>query len=136
MQEKFSWSETTFKDINWEGTRVALNRLKTHPTTLIKHLNDIIPVAKRAHHYDPKHPASCPSCQEPIETSEHLHLCNSPAKITWRNHFLYKHHEKLSEKHPPLETMELMLWKVMKVIPFMSLPTQQKPKKPLGGKNC
>ena len=109
LQKKFGWSEATFHDINWESSRVALNRLKTHRTTLIKHLNDIIPVGKRVHRYDPKYPAGCPSCHEPIENADHLHLCTSPARITWKNHFLHKLREKLSEKNTPLDAMELLL---------------------------
>ena len=69
LMKRFKWDLDTFHDIDWECSRRANNSLQKHRTTLIKHANDIVAIGKRVNRYDPKYPASCPSCPEPIETS-------------------------------------------------------------------
>jgi hypothetical protein len=54
---------------------------------MVKYLNEIIPVGKLVNRYDKKYPAQCPSCEEPIETQEHLHQCLHPTRQQWRVQF-------------------------------------------------
>jgi hypothetical protein len=114
--KKYGWTEATFEDIDWECNRRALNRADKDRTIMIKHLNDIVPVGKQVHRYDPKHPESCPSCDETVETSSHLHTCLHPSRQKWRNTFIQKLRTKLEAKDTPLDMMELMLEGIMAVI--------------------
>ena len=55
-----------------ERARRAMQRLQKRRVALIKHVNNYTPVGRRVNRYDPKYPASCPTCQAPEETAEHL----------------------------------------------------------------
>ena len=109
LQKKFNWSQETFDSIDWESGRIARNRLKQHRTTLIKHLNDVVPVGSRVSRYDPKYPAACPSCPEPLETASHLYLCPCPSRTQWKDQFISKFRKHLDEEGTRLDLMELML---------------------------
>ena len=109
LQEKFDWTPEQYDSIDKECLRRALNRLQKQRTTLIKHLNDIIPIGKRVHRYDPKYPESCPSCPEPIGTALHLTVCAAPSRLRWRDKFLKELRETLEKINTPVDTMELLL---------------------------
>jgi hypothetical protein len=78
------WSGQDFESVHWIAHGRALHSLIRHKVTLVKYLNDMIPVGKLANTYDPKYPASCPTCQEPIETRQHLWECQAPPRQDWR----------------------------------------------------
>ena len=109
LRTKFSWDHDTFNDIDFECSRRALRRHAKSRVTLIKHINDIIPVGKRVHRYDPKYPEACPSCPEPSETSSHLHTCSSPPRLQWRNKFLLHLRKLMETNNTPTDMLELML---------------------------
>jgi hypothetical protein len=75
---KHIWDPTIFVDIAWEAHRRALNQLTQKKTILIKYLNGIVPVGKVVHRYDKKYAINCPSCEEAIETQDHLLVCPNP----------------------------------------------------------
>lgn len=104
---KNKWSEETFQSIDWEAHRLALNRLKQHQVTLVKHLHNFTPVGKLVHTMDPKYPPHCPSCPEPLETRDHLPLC--PARDGWRKDCYKEVKDKLEEWDTHPELMELLL---------------------------
>jgi hypothetical protein len=52
--------------------------------TMVKYLNGITPVGKVVSRYDQKYSAKCPSCDEPVETQDHLHQCPHPTREQWR----------------------------------------------------
>jgi hypothetical protein len=79
-----NWSQEDFESIDWTAHGRALHRLSKHKTTLLKYLNDIIPVGKLANTYDSKYPANCPSCPEPMETREHFWKCPAQSRHKWR----------------------------------------------------
>jgi hypothetical protein len=88
---KHNWSREDFDSVDWTAHGRALHSLIKHKSTLIKYLNDMLPVGKLVNTYNPKYPASCPSCcPEILETREHLWECIAPAKQTWRKQCLPK----------------------------------------------
>ena len=109
LQKKFEWDEDTFHDIDWECGRRAYNQKRKHLTTLIKHTNDITPIGKRVHRYDPKYPAACPSCPEEIETAQHLIHCNCPARIALKTKIIATVRKTLEEQKTRHDLMVLML---------------------------
>jgi hypothetical protein len=62
----------------------ALHSLFRQKSTLVKYLNDMLSVGKLVNTYDPKYPASCPSCPEILETRDHLWRCPAPSRHQWR----------------------------------------------------
>ena len=81
---KHAWSEDEFDMIDWVSHGRALNRLNSHKSTLVKYLNDILPVGKMVHSYDLKYPLSCPSCPAAIEDRDHLWTCPAISRQQWR----------------------------------------------------
>lgn len=70
--------------IDWVSHGRALNRMNSHKSTLVKYLNDILPVGKVVHRYDPKYPLSCPSCPAAIEDRDHFWRCPAISWQQWR----------------------------------------------------
>jgi hypothetical protein len=81
---KHTWSEDDFNMIDWVSHGRALNRLNSQKPTLVKYLNDILPVGKAAYRYDPKYPPSCPSCTAAIEDRDHFWTCPAIGRQQWR----------------------------------------------------
>ena len=102
LKSKYGWTDEIFDDVNWEAMRLALRRLKGHRITLLKHINNISPVGKLVHTYDPKYPQSCPSCEELIETRYHLYECSGVHRLEWRRSF----YQKLAKELSGLNTMD------------------------------
>jgi hypothetical protein len=82
--KKNGWDEEKFDTIAWEQHRRAINRHIKQKVTMVKYLNGISPVGKVVSRYDKKYTAQCPSCDEPVETQDHLHQCNNPTREQWR----------------------------------------------------
>ena len=116
LKEKFNWSQDTFDTVDWETNRIARNQLGQARVTLLKHLNDITPVGRRVHRCDPKCPKACPSCEEPEETANHLHLCTSPSRVQWKHQFISDFRKHLEEANTQLDLMELLLEGVKSVL--------------------
>jgi ribonuclease HI/predicted RNA-binding Zn-ribbon protein involved in translation (DUF1610 family) len=93
--KKFGWEHPTFDLIAWEPHRRAINRHSTSKTTMVKFLNDLVPVGKVVNRYDKKYPAQCPSCDEAMETQEHLHQCPNQVRQQWREEFKDKMRRKM-----------------------------------------
>ena len=81
---KNDWSEENYESIDWESHGRALNRLIKHKSTLVKYLNDILPVGKLVNKYNAKYPKSCPSCPAELEDREHLRQCQTDSRKKWR----------------------------------------------------
>ena len=109
LKKKYAWSDATFQDVDWEASRRALNRLRQHKVTLIKHLNNVPPVGKLVHSYDPKYPAGCPSCAAILEDRHHLYQCNAPSRLDWRKKFLHRLHTKMDKLDTAPDLQELLL---------------------------
>jgi hypothetical protein len=116
LQVKYGWSDEVFCDINWEASRQALNGLRAHRVTLIKHLNNITPVGKLVNIYDKKYPAACPSCPEIVETRKHLYLCPEQQRDQWRKKLITKLRKDMDDlnTHPGLQ--ELLLEGIKSVL--------------------
>ena len=104
---KFDWDEETFENVDWESFRLAMGRLKQHSNTLTKHVNDITPVGRRVHRYDPKYPRGCISCGLEEETADHLLLC--PRRDKWRKDCMTAIREYLEKADTDLALQELIL---------------------------
>jgi hypothetical protein len=81
---RYNWSEEDFDGIDWTSHGRALNRLQQHKSTLVKYLNDILPIGKMVHRYHPKYPQSCPTCQDPMEDRDHFWRCPHASRNKWR----------------------------------------------------
>jgi hypothetical protein len=64
MREKLckdnSWEEEHYDSIDWDSHGRALKQLHNHKSTLVKYLNNILPVGQKVHKYNPKYPENCP----------------------------------------------------------------------------
>ena len=104
--DKFGWERQVFDDIDHESFRRALRRLDKHRTTLTKHVNDITPVGRRVHRYDPKYPRGCTSCGIEEETADHMAIC--PNRDKWRQDCKASLNEFFEKWDTPLEIQELL----------------------------
>jgi hypothetical protein len=107
--KKHDWSHDTFDNIDWTAHGRALRRHDRHRVTMVKFLNDILPLGKLANTYDPKYPPSCPSCSEPLEDRQHFWTCQAPTRRKWRTdcyRALFDHLED-SRTALPLQTLLL-----------------------------
>ena len=109
LKKDNDWSDRAFDDINWEASRRALRRLRKAKPQLVKYLNNVIPVGKLVSAYDPKYPASCPSCAEPIETRDHVWQCPAQSRVNWRASFLRNLRQKLEQLNTRIDLQELLL---------------------------
>ena len=127
LRTDYGWDDDTFRDINWEASRVALTRLRHHKTTMHKHINKCTPVGKLVNRYDPKYPAGCPSCDEPIETREHLYQCGSARRQSWRGTFISELRQHLEKSNTGLDIQILLLEGVKAVLEGRTTDTMQVP---------
>jgi hypothetical protein len=100
--KKYDWEPTTFEMIAWEPHRRAINRHTKQKVTMVKYLNGITPVGKVISRYDKKYSAQCPSCEEPVETQDHLHQCPHQARQQWRDHFIEAMKQTMGKYKTPL----------------------------------
>ena len=108
MKDK-GWTQETLDDVNWDASRIAMNRLRKHRTTLIKYVNGILPVGSMVTRYDIKYSPACPSCPEQLETTQHMIRCPGPTRQQWRQQFIHKLRMKLEKLGTALDLQELLL---------------------------
>ena len=125
--KRYGWSQETARDINWEASRLALGRLRQHRVTLIKHLNNVAPLGWLVHLYDPKHPSSCPGCDHPEETREHLYQCDGPRRLEWREQFRSDLGEAMDKQTTAADLKVLMLEGIQSVLEARDPDTIQVP---------
>jgi hypothetical protein len=107
--KKNDWTLTEFHTIDWESHRQALNQIPAKRTILVKYLNNIAPVGKIVHKYDPKYTAGCPSCIEEIETQKHMLQCPCEKREAWRIKTIQSITEILDEYQTPTIIQQVML---------------------------
>jgi hypothetical protein len=56
LKLKYCWSDEEIDDINWAAHGRALRRHDKRRETMVKYLNDILPLGHRVNMYDPKYP--------------------------------------------------------------------------------
>ena len=78
------WTIQIFDTIDWTSHGRALRRHEKHRVTMVKYLNDCLPLGKLIHKYDPEYPKSCPSCEAPMEDIQHFWACPSADRIKWQ----------------------------------------------------
>ena len=125
--KRYGWSQETARDINWEASRLALGRLRQHRVTLIKHLNNVAPLGWLVHLYDPKYPSSCPGCDHPEETREHLYQCDGPRRLEWREQFRSDLGEAMDKQTTAADLKVLMLEGIQSVLEARDPDTIQVP---------
>jgi hypothetical protein len=127
MCKKNGWEPAILEMIAWEPHRRAINRHAKQKVTMVKFLHGITPVGKRLSKYDKKYSAQCPSCEEPMETQEHLYQCTHPTRQQWRDQFkeALKH---VMEKYGTPNTMkELWLEGIHKGMTGDNTPIEDSP---------
>ena len=108
MMLRNQWDPDTFNNIDWEAYRRGLNRHDKQRSTLIKYHHRILPVGKQVSKYDKKYSPSCPTCQDPIETQDHLHLCPHTTREEWRTSFMKTLMNKLDKIDTDPQLLDLM----------------------------
>jgi hypothetical protein len=81
---KNEWSDADFDNINWTAHGRALHYLGKHKTTLIKYLNDVLPLGALVNQYDARYSEECPSCPETRESRDHFWHCPAKPRREWR----------------------------------------------------
>jgi hypothetical protein len=84
LQQRFSWDETTIRQIDWESFRKLISPYEGNRPTLVKHLHGMAPTGKYAHRNDHHEPAQCPACPCPSEHNDHLFQCPAESREQWR----------------------------------------------------
>jgi Reverse transcriptase-like len=107
--KKNKWEQETFETIAWEPHRRALNRHRKKTVTMVKYLNGIIPLGKVVSRYDKKFSAQCPSCDEIMETQEHLHRCPNPTREQWRCTFREAINKVMRKYNAPESIVQLWM---------------------------
>jgi hypothetical protein len=85
---RHAWSDAVFEDVAWSCHGRALRRHLKHKATFVKYLHDWLPLGKQIHRYDKKYPASCPSCDAPMEDRDHFWSCPAQSRIQWKQSFI------------------------------------------------
>jgi hypothetical protein len=106
---KHAWTQEIFEDIDWTSHSRALNYHHKHRVTMVKYLNDHLPLGKRVHLYNPKYPQECPSCPAALEDSDHFWRCPATSRVKWRKECQQAILDKLNELDtaPPLQSLLL-----------------------------
>ena len=104
-----AWDDETFEDIDWTSHGRALNYQQKHRITMVKYLNDCLPLGKRVHRYNIKYPETCPSCPAPLEDSDHFWSCPATSRNKWRKTCHKALLDQLNELDtaPPLQALLL-----------------------------
>jgi hypothetical protein len=106
---KHTWDDETFDDIDWTSHGRGLRRHDKHKVTMVKYLNDILPLGKQVHRYNAKYPESCTSCPAPIEDREHFWRCPARSIQKWKAQCYKTIFTTLQDLDtaPPLQTLFL-----------------------------
>jgi hypothetical protein len=107
--KKNGWDKATFDSIAWEQHRRAINRHTKKRVTMVKYLNGISPVGKVVSRYDRKYSAKCPSCEESMETQDHVHQCLNPKREQWREQFKEAINQVMEKYDSPAPMRKLWL---------------------------
>lgn len=75
IRECNNWSSATMLLFHEESHWQALERMTSRHVQLVKLCNDIVPMAKTTHCYNPQSPASCMHCTHLVEDFDHLLCC-------------------------------------------------------------
>ena len=106
---RHAWSDEEFHDVDWISHSRALKRHDKHRVTMVKYLHDWLPLGKRVHTYNKKYPASCPSCNAPVEDRTHFWACPSEERHTWKRgaYQSIKKYLQTNNTAPDLQTLML-----------------------------
>lgn len=110
LMHRCFWIEEDYNDVNWTAHSQALKRHHQHRVTMVKYLNDVLPIGELVHKYNVKYSDKCPSCQNPpVETRHHFLHCPAPARVAWRQQFMSALRAHLESLHTadPLQTLML-----------------------------
>ena len=97
MCNKNHWDQQQFDNIDWICHSRALKRHENHRITMVKYLQDWLPVGKQVHRYNRKSNPACPSCPCTLETRDHVMRC--PARQQWRNQCLDAIQKEMEQVH-------------------------------------
>jgi hypothetical protein len=87
IQQKTELMDQAFKEVDWDSHTMAARRSQLSQPFLVKLLHQILPVGTLIHRYNPvKYIFDCPTCQEHIETYDHLFQCNHPSRVNLKLH--------------------------------------------------
>jgi hypothetical protein len=84
LKLKYCWSDEELDDIDWAAHKRALRRHDKRRETMVKYLNNILPLGCQVHMYNPKYPPMCPSCPAPLEDRDHFWNCPATGRNEWR----------------------------------------------------
>ena len=87
---RFSWTHTTFWNIDWPSFNSVYSKYPRAQTFFTKFGWKKLPVGKRLHSREKRYNDRCPDCLLPAETDDHLVQCHHPSRHQWRTEFFVR----------------------------------------------
>ena len=103
-----NWTIDTFHQVNWKSHGIAHNK-HTNKRFNKKFCHGILPTAYIKQQHKETCLNTCPSCNEAIETNEHLFFCNHIKRKTWRTQFLIKLAKKLEKMNTEYTLLNILV---------------------------
>jgi hypothetical protein len=86
IQRRTGMTDEAIDSVDWASHRTSIMTYKGSTTFLVKFLHDLLPVGKRVQQYDQeKYTSKCPSCDEEMEDTKHLLLCQDQERKKWQS---------------------------------------------------
>jgi hypothetical protein len=85
LENKFEWTTHTRTSVDWSTYKQIIRKFKPQHITLVKHLHAIAPTGHIAHRHNHHYPSSCPVCDDPDETNDHVLRCPAITRARWRS---------------------------------------------------
>jgi hypothetical protein len=82
------WDLTTLDSISWEAHGASHSYHCGQRVTLIKLCHHHLVLGKKLHRCDGKYPATCPGCNDSLESHDHFIGCTTPSHIKWHTNLL------------------------------------------------
>ena len=98
--QRFKWNEDIIQSLDWETFWAAIGSYEEQRPTLVKHVHGIAPTGKYAHRNCAHENPNCPACHDALETNDHVILCASPSRLSWRTQTIMRIHGSTSTDAP------------------------------------
>jgi exonuclease III len=87
VKTRNAWTENTMRTVNWDSHGAALSNQIKRRLHFSKMVHDILPTTAYLNKQD-KGKRTCPCCNHPRETRDHILRCPAPPRNRWRHKFL------------------------------------------------
>ena len=109
IREKEKWTDEVYKSINWRAAGTAFTKRSLNSRIrLTKYIHNWLPLGETMKRIDINASTMCPSCNEVVETTDHLMCCRSETRTIKRQEQMEELREKLDELGTAKELKETM----------------------------